>query len=188
MSCGHEDVLQILKQSQHLFDVIKDKNLSERGKVNKLERLIEEGAKITAVNDGLTTLWVAANGNHKEIVDLLLKKGADATQVTTGKGNTLLHIAAAKGCNEIVELTLKHVRDSVDSNTFRNFVNTQTTSKGNAPLHIAAQNGFLKVVKSLLECGANCNTQNKEGRTPIDLARNTDTKSVFLNQISINEE
>lgn len=172
----NKGVVRVLQLTQYLFDVIDNKNLSEREKVIRLKNHIENGAISGAVNNGLTTLLLAIDrSNCIEIVDLLLKRGADATKVTPGKGNSVLHIAAVKDYNEIVELILKHARDLLGSTEFDNFVNTRTTSKGNAPLHIAAQYGSLKVVKSLLEYGATYNIKNKEGKTPIDLCQNVDT-------------
>ncbi|XP_031640494.1 uncharacterized protein LOC116352218 [Contarinia nasturtii] len=168
------DVAQILQLTKDLFTTMENKNLSESDKVNKLKKHIEKGAILGAVNDGFTTLRVAIKYNFEQIVELLLEKGADATKVTPGKGNTALHIAILKGNKEIVELILKHVSEVVGSNELNKFINTQTTIKGTASIHIAAQNGCLEVVKSLLKYGAIYNIKNKEGKTPIELSSDVD--------------
>jgi len=41
---------------------------------------------------------------------------------------------------------------------------------GWSALHIAAQGGFDAIVKMLVEAGANLNAQDKDGRTPFNLA------------------
>lgn len=45
----------------------------------------------------------------------------------------------------------------------------------NTPLHISVINGDIEIVKLLLQRGANINYKNKEGKTPIDIAKELDS-------------
>jgi ankyrin repeat protein len=81
-------------------------------------------------------------------VDILLKSGADVTQVTN-KGNTPLHTTTSKGSRETIDILLQYV----SHNKLNDFINAKTTSGGTMSLHVAAKNGFLEIVKSLLKHG-----------------------------------
>jgi ankyrin repeat protein len=99
-------------------------------------------------------------------VDILLKIGADVTQVYN-KCNTPLHTATSKGSREIIEILLQYV----SHNKLNDFINAKTTSSGTTSLHVLAKNGFLEIVKSLLKHGATYNIENKEGKTPVNLSK-----------------
>jgi len=61
-------------------------------------------------DDGFTPLYHAAFNSHKEIVELLIAKGADVN----GKdiwGHTSLHLAAIKGHKELAELLIANGAD-----------------------------------------------------------------------------
>ncbi|KIJ14685.1 hypothetical protein PAXINDRAFT_78776, partial [Paxillus involutus ATCC 200175] len=75
---------------------------------------------------------------------------------------TPLHIACCFGHATIVELLLQNDVD----------LQVATQSKSlNTALHFASSKGHLDVVKLLLQKGADPHVQNKDLRTPLDLAR-----------------
>ncbi|XP_011348830.1 26S proteasome non-ATPase regulatory subunit 10-like, partial [Ooceraea biroi] len=116
--------------------------------------------------DRRTSLHYTVSNGWVNIVNILLKTGADVTQATN-KNNTPLHIATSKGYKEIVEVLLQHVsRDKLDD-----FINAKTAASGSTSLHIAASNGYLEIVKSLMKYGATYNIENKEGKTPLNLSK-----------------
>jgi ankyrin repeat protein len=84
-----------------------------------------------------------AQKGHKDIVALLIEKGADI-EAASDVGSTPLYIAAQKGNVEVVEYLLRH-----GANVEAKFKNYYT------PLYIACQNGWLPIVKMLLNAGAN---------------------------------
>ena len=51
--------------------------------------------------------------------------------------------------------------------------------QGNTPLHLAAINGHAATCKVLLEYGADRSVLNKEGKKPIDIAKNPETRAIL---------
>ena len=135
---------------------------SKKGHREIVKVLLSRGADIKDVTkNGSTPLHVAARYSHREVVELLLAKGANIRAVDED-GTTPLHVAAETGCKEVVELLLIKGADigAVDN-------------KGNTPLHHAVQDLSIdsgrtldrhkKVVKLLLDNGANFSTRNYDG-------------------------
>jgi 26S proteasome non-ATPase regulatory subunit 10 len=58
-------------------------------------------------------------------------------------------------------------------------VNAEDSYK-NTPLHIACEDGNPEIVKMLLNAGANRSMQNKDEKTPVDLAK-PDLLRIFQN-------
>jgi len=85
----------------------------------------------------------------------------DVHQVEPTSGRTALHKAAFWGHNAMVEYLVKELK--LDPNAQDNY--------GDTPLHEAAKFGHDTVVRHLIMGGANKLVKNKEGKTPIDLAR-----------------
>ncbi len=109
--------------------------------------LIEHGATVDArAKAGWTALHFAANGNHKEIITLLLiERGADVNAAVPEFLDTPLHEAASSLC-------------VIDGDMFP----SHPTDKAK---FYAGKSG---VVKLLLEKGAKVNAELKGGRTPLD--------------------
>ena len=78
------------------------------GKLNIVQWLLKEGAKIEETDDfGLTALSCAASKGHLEIVKWLLEKGGASIDERTRRGLTVLLCAAGKGQLEVVKWLLK---------------------------------------------------------------------------------
>ncbi|KAL3270403.1 hypothetical protein HHI36_024362 [Cryptolaemus montrouzieri] len=75
------------------------------GDVDEIRRLLGEGAPFTADWLGTSPLHLAAQGNHLEICDILLRAGV-STNARTKVDRTPLHMAAYEGHLNIVELFL----------------------------------------------------------------------------------
>ena len=99
-------------------------------------------------------LHLAARGGHKEIVELLLSKGANVNEkVDNSEGATALHYAAHEGHKEIVELLI-----SKGANVNEGVGNSYNLRAwGSTALHLGI--GKLKIVELLLDNGANVNAQ-----------------------------
>jgi len=106
-----------------------------------------------------TPLWNASNKGHLEIVQWLLRHGADPNLWDGPDGRTALYSVAKWGTLEVAQTLLQHNADP----------NIQD-SKGQTPLHGASKNGNGEVVRLLLEQGVEVNARKKDGSTPLHLA------------------
>jgi ankyrin repeat protein len=132
----------------------------QTGQLKLVELLLQNGAnteaKVNAPNfRGETALHLAGNG--REIVELLLKSGANPNS-TDDSGATPLHYAARRGAEEIAELLLAHGAD----------VNAKTLS-GETPLFRAVGNLKMSMVELLLKHKANPNLANNNDQTPLSI-------------------
>jgi hypothetical protein len=97
--------------SIHKF--MKQPNIHEaaaEGNIKRVKQHLVEGVDVNAIfKDSWTPLHMAAEGGHREMVDLLIAKGADIN-ATAGAGDgvgwTPLHMAAEGGHKKVVELLI----------------------------------------------------------------------------------
>ncbi|WP_254229342.1 ankyrin repeat domain-containing protein [Wolbachia pipientis] len=174
LAAQSERSLSNLNLVEKLFEAVKQGNSIEAGQCLKKEKAIVNARD----NDGGgTPLYWAIHNGHMNTARLLLGSGADPSLVTN-KGNTPLHMASSKGNNEIVRLLLENIKPDKLSN----FINAQTTIGKTSALHIASN---IAVTRSLLQYGAVYNIKNKEGQTPLDLAKNDDIRKLlsFTNEL-----
>jgi ankyrin repeat protein len=116
------------------------------------EYLIEHGATLDSTNfiGGSTPLYWAVRGDSKEVIKLLLDKGANVNIVTSeGRLISLVRSEAA------LQLLL-------DKGATLNVPDDKRP-----PLHVAAYRGNLEVAKALLAHGAQPNLHNSWGATPL---------------------
>jgi len=133
---------------------------AEKGDLAAVRRLLGQGAKVKARNksSGRTPLHAAAYRDNKEVVELLIKNGADVN--TRDKtGDTPLHLAAGEGNKAVAELLITNGAD----------VNARTKYGGNTPLHEAARSTYSHygVLELLISNGADVNARDKHGHTPL---------------------
>ena len=82
------------------------------GYIEEASKAIVAGADVNAkgkegvYGDGATPLWNAARGGEKEMVELLIAKGADINLSAKWMGTTSLHEAALSGHKKVVELLI----------------------------------------------------------------------------------
>ncbi len=108
---------------------------------------------------GSTALHKAVFSNNSDMVQLLIKDGADVN--APGYAETPLHVAAFYGHAKIAEILL---------NAGAN-VNALGYKWDDTPLQVAAIHGNADVVKVLLSHGANLNAEDKNRETALQLAQ-----------------
>ncbi|XP_014673369.1 PREDICTED: ankyrin repeat domain-containing protein 29-like [Priapulus caudatus] len=139
---------------------------AQGGFIDIVRLLLDSGTTIdTASYDGGTPLFVACQCNHIEVVEEMLKRGADI-HAEMADGATPLFKAAHKGNLECVEELVKYG------------ANLGALENGESALHAAALFGHMAVVKHLMVNGSIPDLKNKDGFSPIDLAKDSGYGSI----------
>ena len=174
----------------------------EDGNVEEARRLIEEDASVVESTDGfgLTPLRWAAFYGHKDIVDLLLNRGAKINPKEKG-GRTPLYWAAKQGHMDVVDLLVARGAVTKAGATKLLFVAAEEgcvplaevaianggdvnasegkDQEGWTPLTEASQEGQTEIVKLLLANGADV-TVNWGGMTPLHQASNREIAEALV--------
>uniref|UniRef100_A0A0K0F903 ANK_REP_REGION domain-containing protein n=1 Tax=Strongyloides venezuelensis TaxID=75913 RepID=A0A0K0F903_STRVS len=152
--------------------------------------LLKSGAQPNVrMNDGQTSLHVAAKQGIKKMILLLLEEGADPT-IVSNNGETPLHIAA-KYCNyEGCSLIINHLKENMSDEEIVNYVNIQSTTEGKSAIHYAAEITTTQchypgeeadIVKLLLKFGASPELQTTlTGETAMHLVARSGNESTIL--------
>jgi ankyrin repeat protein len=146
---GHDEKLKNIKNE------IDDGNIDELTKRFSFNpRNFVKGLNAKYIdNNGL--LAYAAGYNKLDIVQLFLKKGADANKDEDGWSATPLNLASGKGYLEVVKALIAAEAD------------VNKASSGMTPLHRASNNGRLDVVNELIKNKADVNMADDDGLPPI---------------------
>ena len=122
--------------------------------------LIASGVDINEISGSpeRTALIYAAEYGYREIVELLIKAGADVS-AQADEGLSALYLASVQGKVEVVDMLLKAGAQSgiVDDNDV-------------TPLHGAAYLQHPEVVELLIKAGADVNARDCSGAFPLGLA------------------
>uniref|UniRef100_A0A8C3A394 Euchromatic histone-lysine N-methyltransferase 1a n=1 Tax=Cyclopterus lumpus TaxID=8103 RepID=A0A8C3A394_CYCLU len=153
------------------------------GHCDIVHHLLSKASKYVNCQDdgGWTPITWAVEYKHKELVQLLLARGADVN-IRDKEENVCLHWAALSGCDDVA-LALLEARCDL------NAVNVH----GDSVLHVAARENHLECVMLFLSRGADINQKNKERETALDCcvygskvwtALNTNKKLTDMNVVS----
>ncbi|XP_076587571.1 histone-lysine N-methyltransferase EHMT1a isoform X2 [Chaetodon auriga] len=128
------------------------------GHYDIVHHLLSKASKYVNCQDdgGWTPITWAIEYKHKELVHLLLARGADVN-IRDKEENVCLHWAALSGCGDIAQALLEARCDL-------NAVNVH----GDSPLHVAARENHLDCVMLFLSHGADVNQRNRDGDTGLD--------------------
>ena len=173
------DLLSIASQNENMDIVI---------------MLIIRGLDVnTKDKDGNTPLIFAAINGYDQIVKLLLHNGAEING-TNIYGNNVLHLAAQVGQNEVISSILSHCKKIniqaistwSNSNSSPNQTQTLLNSSnfdGNTALIVAATNNHYDVVLNLIKNGADPTIKNKDGKSAIDMTKDSRIKDYIARVI-----
>lgn len=138
---------------------------SGMGSFESFKFLLDSGASIELKDsEGIDVLHRAVMNNKTNILELLLKNGANANGAfpdSNGyyKENTLLHIAAIKNYAEAANVLIQYNADIEAKN-----------KTGKTPLHSASEKNSLEVAKVLCDNGSNPNAEDNTKWTPLHWA------------------
>ncbi len=173
--------MEQIRLTKQLFASLEKSKLGKKVSLTELEKLIANGADISAKSGNITPLLTALRVGHLkaarflldkgaatagclalmakrgnlEFCTLLLEKGAEVS-ATDGFKETPLHFAVEKDFDEIAQLLIEHDADV-----------TAQTIFGDTPLHLAARGDNLELIGLLIEKGADVNAVNAKGETPL---------------------
>lgn len=154
---------------------------ARNGEVKLVHMLLDKGAIVDGKNDsGKTPLHNAVISRKMEIVESLLNKGANVN--STNKSDiTPLHLAVEFGTKDILKLLLRSGAN----------VDAKRQRDGWTHLHIATKSKQIKTAKLLISCGADVNTPDKSGKTPIFYATDNGdlkmTKLLIANKANVKD-
>ena len=178
---------------------------AKKGRLSLARSLVEAGADVNAITDtNGTPFMFAILGNSQQVAQWLMDQGADVNTVGSN-GWTALTIAAAKGNVPLLQWLIKQGADTQVRDVYRftplmrsvdngyveaaavllSLVETDVNARDeydNTPLHHAVSVGNIPMVNLLLEHGADPNIVNRDGDSPLELARELADDSVAILQ------
>jgi len=134
--------------------------IKEKEYTGMIEFLYSHGVNINQCDEeGVTPLLLACEEGNEEVVETLLRLGADPKVANSVNGFSALHYAAQnENCDgQFIRLLLKCGAD----------VNAVTKEEKLTPLHLSALLCSIEVVKALVENGANVNALDTDGDTAL---------------------
>ncbi|MGA9047086.1 ankyrin repeat domain-containing protein [Sulfuricurvum sp.] len=117
---------------------------------------------------GCTTLHTAAAKGNIDAIHRLSGEGNDMNAINEEGITPLIRAVNLNQKQSVIAL----LEDGADSNA-------ADTTAGNTPLHHAILQGSTQLIRILLERNAQLSIPNKEGKTPLDLARNATNKEIL---------
>ena len=160
---------------------------AQRGQLEVAKFLLEHGANVNAMVAGFPTLYWAAAGGHRAVVELLLANKADVN-ATGVDGVAALHPAAERGFLSVCKVLLDHGADpNIISNRegtplhivslkdrveiakllFERKADPKAVWNGRNALHLAASRGAYRVAELLVTNGVSPNIRDTQDRTAL---------------------
>ncbi|KAL3315748.1 hypothetical protein Ciccas_005617 [Cichlidogyrus casuarinus] len=118
--------------------------------------------------DGMTVAMIAAKHNSKNVIELILGKGANFSQVDV-YGKTPIYHAVENNSLDVIRKVFNSITYLKRAKEAREWVSIANKEK-NTPLHCAARNGNLEICKELLRENVSVYEENSEKELPVDLA------------------
>ena len=128
------------------------------GDLDAVDYLLLHGINVNYQSGTLSALGIAAMGGHAHIVQRLLNEPDIKVNLQNHLGHTPLSLASWYGHLAVVQLLLDDPSTAIDPND---------EEEGQTPLSLAVEQGNTSIVLLLLAKGANPNSQDRQGRTPL---------------------
>ncbi|CAB0029619.1 unnamed protein product, partial [Trichogramma brassicae] len=142
---------------------------------NVVELFLEQGQdpNLLVPKTGDSPLHLALRWGRNEVAQLLLRNGADPN-LTNAEGSTPLHIICKKGEDDTGYyekgdcVTVKMLLE-LGSEKYQPVQIDAQDKLGNTPLHLVLDYGHRRLIELLLKNGADPNSINEEGSTPLHI-------------------
>lgn len=161
-SMGRQDIVAIL------LEALKPKEREEGEEEGKSSFNIDQKNK-----SGCTALHYAASKGHASIIVMLLKEGASPREKDT-RGNTPLHKLSALPGATVVTANALFDNTKVKKDFLLRIGNVYKET----PLHFAVQMKNAELAAWYIQCGANVDAKDEEGKTPLEYARDDLKKKI----------
>jgi ankyrin repeat protein len=160
---GKADVAAALLSRSPALDVFE---AATAGDAKRVAALIDADRSLAdaVARDGYSPLGLASFFKRRDVVKVLLERGAKPSVPSRDQGFTPLHSAVATDAGDAIHEIVRLLLDAgADPNA--------KSREGGTPLHSAAVTGDLEIAEVLLAYGADPNATDPKGHTPLDIAR-----------------
>lgn len=153
------------------IDAEKFIELCQNGTSEQVQAAINGGSRVNANNsEGWTVLALAARYSTPDVLETLLRNGADVNAKNTKNAGSLTALFTAVRRNtspEKIKILIKHGID----------VNAKDADGSTALMYAARYNTNPEIVRVLIAAGANVNEKNKNGQSIFDFAKDNENAS-----------
>ena len=160
---GKPDVAATLLDRKPALDVFE---AATAGDAKHVAALVDADPSLAnaVARDGYSPLGLASFFKRRDVVKVLLERGAKPSSPSRDQGFTPLHSAVATDAGEAIHDIVRLLLDAgADPNA--------RSREGGTPLHSAAFTGDLEIAELLLAYGADPSATDPKGHTPLDIAR-----------------
>ena len=178
---GHDDIVSFLKSKMSHsipeFDgTVKALFVAcKQGNMSKVLHLLQQSPKLLYCRDpknkGMTLMHIAAQKGHKDVVNVLYKKGVNVN-IRSFSGDTAIRQASFHGNLSVVKLLV----------SFHANVNL-ADHEGRTPLMCASQEGYVDIVQVLIQSGCLLSLTDKALSTALSFSlrkNNIDVAQILL--------
>ena len=139
---------------------------------NAMENKVVEAVNQTHPIGGSAMYCAAVGGAGMDMWRVYAQCGDPNKFETDGSSESPLHAALQFSDLKMAELTAATL---LSNNTSPN----PASNGKDSPLHIASKRGSVEIVELLINCGANVDAKNGQGKTALDLAKMSGNKSLI---------
>ena len=160
---GKPDVAAALLSRTPALDVFE---AATAGDAKRVAALVDADRSLVdaVARDGYSPLGLASFFKRRDVVKVLLERGAKPSVPSRDQGFTPLHSAVATDAGDAIHEIVRLLLDAgADPNA--------KSREGGTPLHSAAFTGDLEIAELLLAYGADPSATDPKRHTPLDIAR-----------------